>query len=107
MLVKSADVNHALSAEEIARKIGKRHSVAIYHLEQLARCELVTVVKHANHGSKRRRSIWGLNLKFLNLIREVYSYMLKTFYTAKELDDMCSVNKNVRSCSRGLRKKDG
>ena len=96
MLIRSGEVNHALSAEEIARKTGKRHSVVIYHLEQLHNWQLVGVVKLTGYGFKQRRSIWGLNLKYPNLVKEVYGYLLKTFYTAKDLDSMCNVNKNVR-----------
>jgi len=97
LLIKSKDLNHTLSVEEISHKLGKRHSVVIHHLEKLAYWKIVDVVKSLKYGNKKRRSIWGLNLKYPNLIQNVYSHMLKTFYTSNELDKMCCINKNVRS----------
>ena len=96
LLVKAKDLNHALSVEEISHKLGKRHSVIIHHLEKLSYWKIIDVVKSFKHGSKSRRSIWGLNLKYPNLIQSVYSHMLKTFYTSSELDKMCCINKNTR-----------
>ena len=96
LLVKAKDLNHALSVEEIAHRLGKRHSVVIHHLERLHEWKIVDVVKSFKHGSKSRRSIWGLNLKYPNLVQSIYSHMLKTFYTPSELDKMCCVNKNIR-----------
>lgn len=97
LLVKSKELNHSLSVEEISSKIGKRHSVVIHHLEKLYHWKIVYVVRSFKYGSKERRSIWGLNLKYPNLVQNVYSHMLKTFYTSNELDRMCCVNRNVRS----------
>jgi DNA-binding transcriptional ArsR family regulator len=96
LLVKSKDLNHALSVEEIANKIGKRHSVVIHHLEKLMEWKVVDVVKSYKYGNRQKRSIWGLNLKYPNLIQSVYSHMIKTFYNVNELDRMCCINKNVR-----------
>jgi DNA-binding transcriptional ArsR family regulator len=96
LLVKSKDLNYALSVEEIANKIGKRHSVVIHHLEKLMEWKVVGVVKSYKYGNKQKRSIWGLNLKYPNLIQNIYSHMIKTFYNVNELDNMCCVNKNVR-----------
>ena len=96
LLMKASDLNHAMRVEEIANKLGRRHSVIIYHLEQLAKWKLVNVVKNSNHGKKQRRRIWGLNLKYPSLVTELYRYMLRTFYSPEELDEMCNVNKNVR-----------
>jgi DNA-binding transcriptional ArsR family regulator len=96
LLVKSKDLNHCLSVEEIAQKLGKRHSVVIHHLEKLSEWKVVDVVKTSKYGSKERRSIWGLNLKYPNLVQSVYSHMLKTFFTVNDLEKMCSVNVNVR-----------
>jgi DNA-binding transcriptional ArsR family regulator len=96
LLIKSKDLNHALSVEEIANKIGKRHSVVIHHLEKLMEWKVVDVVRSYKYGDKQKRSIWGLNLKYPNLIQNIYSHMIKTFYNVNELDRMCCINKNVR-----------
>lgn len=96
LLVKAKDLNHALSVEEIAHKLGKRHSVVIHHLEKLVDWKIVNVVKTSKRGNKNIRSIWGLNLRYPNLVQNVYLHMLKTFYTTTELDKMCCINKNTR-----------
>lgn len=96
LLVKSRDLNYCLAVEEIAHKIGKRHSVVIHHLEKLMEWGIVGVVKEYKYGSKKKRSIWGLNLKYSNLIKDLYSYMVKTFYTVEDLEEICNINKNVR-----------
>jgi len=96
LLVKSKDLNHALSVEEIAHRLGKRHSVVIHHLEKLLEWRIVDVVRSFKYGRKEKRSIWGLNLKYPSLIQSVYTHLLKTFYTVNELEEMCSVNKNAR-----------
>jgi DNA-binding transcriptional ArsR family regulator len=96
LLVKSKDLNHTLSVEELAYKLGKRHSVIIHHLEKLFDWKIVDVIRASKYGSKQKRSIWGLNLKYPNLIQNIYSHMLKTFYTQSELDKMCSINKCAR-----------
>jgi DNA-binding transcriptional ArsR family regulator len=96
MLVENRDLGHTIQVEEIARRLGKRHSVMIYHLERLLEWRIVRVVKTVKHGDIEKRTIWGLNLEYPNLIREVYSRMLKLFFTQKELNKLCSINKNVR-----------
>ncbi len=97
LLVKSKELNHSLSVEEIAYKLGKRHSVVIHHLEKLNQCKIVEIIRLLKYGDKERRSIWGLNMKYPNLVQTVYTHMLKTFYTANELDRLCSINKDARS----------
>jgi DNA-binding transcriptional ArsR family regulator len=96
LLVKSKDLNYALSVEDIAQRLGKRHSVIIHHLEKLMNWKIVDVVRTFKHGDKERRSIWGLNLRYPNIVQNVYSHMLKTFYTVNELERMCSINRSVR-----------
>lgn len=96
LLVKSKDSNHTMRVEEIARRIGKRHSVVIYHLERLMGWKIVDVFKSVNYGNSTRRSLWGLNLAYPNLICEVYTRILKFFYTHEDLEKLCSMNKNVR-----------
>lgn len=96
LLVQNRDLNHSMQVEEIARRIGKRHSVIIYHLEQLLKWRIVEIVKSVKYGASIKRSLWGLNLAYPNLLREIYSRVLKFFYTHNELEKMCSVNKNVR-----------
>ena len=96
LLFNKKELGHCMSVERISHKLGKRHSVVLYHLEKLENWKLVKVVKTYNHGRKERRSIWGLNDDLPDLVSEVYSYMLRTFYTIKELEEMCSVNLNVR-----------
>lgn len=82
--------------EEISFRTGKRHSVVLYHLEQLTEWRLVEVVKNARYSEKGRRTIWGLNLKYPNLIRTVYKRVLQFFYTHNELEKMCNINTNSR-----------
>lgn len=96
LLINSRDLNHSMSVEDIAQKLGKRHSVIIYHLEKLKDWKLVSIVKSYKYGKKEKRSIWGLNLTYTSLIQDVYSHMTKTLYTMKDLEEMCSINKNVR-----------
>ncbi len=96
LLVKAKDFNHALPVEEIAFRLGKRHSVILFHLEKLEEWKIVVVVRKEKYGKKKKRSVWGLNSKYTNLVREIYFHILKTFFTVEELDRMCSVNKNVR-----------
>ncbi len=102
LLVKSKDLNHSLSVEEISFKLGKRHSVVIHHLEKLQDWKVIDIVRSLKYGSKTRRSIWGLNLKYPNLIQNVYSYMLKTFYTTTDLDKMCSTDRCARKAMLAL-----
>ncbi|NIM47401.1 MAG: hypothetical protein GTN40_04575 [Candidatus Aenigmarchaeota archaeon] len=94
--MKSKDLNHSLCVERISHKLGKRHSVVIHHLEKLQYWRLVDVVKHDDYGTRKKRSIWGLNLTYSKLIKELYVYLLKTFYTVEELERLCNVNVNVR-----------
>ena len=96
LLMKSKDLNHSLCVERIAHKLGKRHSVIIHHLEKLQDWEIVDIDKHDVYGTRKRRSIWGLNLKYPNLIKDIYVYLLKMFYTVEELERLCNVNINVR-----------
>ena len=97
MLVKNKELGHTMRVEELSRRLGKRHSVIIYHLERLQDWKILRVVRAVKYGDEgAKRSIWGLNMEFPNLVREVYSHMSKTFYTQKDLDRMCSVNRNVR-----------
>jgi DNA-binding transcriptional ArsR family regulator len=96
LLVKTKELNHSLCVEEISHRLGKRHSVIIHHLEKLMDWKIVDVVKTYKYGRKQRRSIWGLNLRYPNLIKDVYSYLLKTFYTISELEELCNVNQTAR-----------
>ena len=96
LLVNSSSLNHSLSVEDIAKRLGKRHSVVIYHLEKLREWKLVSIVKSYKYGSKEKRSIWGLDLRYTGLIQDIYSHMTKTLYTMKDLEEMCNINKNVR-----------
>jgi hypothetical protein len=97
LLVKNKDLNHTIRVEELAQKLGRRHSVIIYHLERLKDWKIVKVIKAVQYGDDgQKRSIWGLNLDYPNLVREVYSRIVKVFFTEKELDSMSSVNRNVR-----------
>ena len=96
LLVNSGDLNHSMSVEELSKKLGRRHSVIIYHLEKLQEWRLVSVSKSYRYGSKEKRSIWGLDMRYSNLIQDLYSYMTKRFYTMQDLEQMCSINRNVR-----------
>jgi predicted transcriptional regulator len=97
IFIKSKDLNHTMRVEEISHKVGKRHSVVIYHLEQLAKWKIVKVVKAQKYGGSEKRTIWGLNMDLPELVKEIYSHMLKFFFTQKELDKMCNINKNARN----------
>lgn len=99
LLVKAKGLNYSLSVEHISRKLGKRHSVVIHHLEKLMEWGIVDVVKTYNYGDREKRSIWGLNLKYPNLIFSLYNYMTRMLYTVNELEEMCNVNMNVRQMS--------
>ena len=99
LLMKSKELDNCLSVEVIARKLGKRHSVVIHHLEKLMSWGVVDIVKTYKYGEKEKRSIWGLNKKYPNLIFSLYNYMIRTFYTINELEEMCSININVRRMS--------
>lgn len=103
MLVGNKDLGHTMQVEEIARRLGKRHSVVIYHLERLTDWKIVKIVKSVEYGDTEKRTIWGLNIDYPDLIREIYSRVLKFFFTQKELDKMCSINRNVRNV-RNVRK---
>jgi len=103
LMVKTPELNYSLSVEEIAKRLGKRHSVIVHHLEKLNEWMLVEVVKTSKYGDKERRKIWGLNLKYPNLITQVYGHLLKTFFTISELNQMCSVNRNVRANGRKIK----
>ncbi len=96
MFINNRELGHTMQVEDIARRIGKRHSIVIYHLERLSNWKVVKVVKSVRYGNTEKRSIWGLNLEYPNLIREVYSRILKLFFTQKELNTMCSINKSTR-----------
>jgi len=96
LLIKSKELNYSLSVEEISHRLGKRHSVIIHHLEKLMDWKIVDVVKSYKYGRKQKRSIWGLNLRYPNLIKNVYSHLLKTFYTINELEELCNVNESAR-----------
>lgn len=96
LLVKTKELNYSLSVEEISHRLGKRHSVVIHHLEKLMDWKIVDVVKTYKYGRKQKRSIWGLNLRYPNLIKNIYSYLLKTFYTISELEELCNVNQSAR-----------
>ena len=96
LLVGNKDLNHTMQVEEISKRLGKRHSVIIYHLERLLNWNVVKIVKSTQYGNTEKRVIWGLNLDYPNLVKEVYSRVLKLFFTQKELDKMCSINRNTR-----------
>lgn len=96
MLARAKELNYCLSVEEIAQRLGKRHSVVIHHLEKLESWKIVNVVKLSRYGEKQKRSIWGLNLKYPNLIENIFSYMTKTFFSVNDLERMSRVNINVR-----------
>lgn len=96
LMVKARDLNHTMRVEDISHKIGKRHSVVIHHLERLSDWNLIKVIKNSRYGERERRTIWGLNLNCPRLIQEVYTRILKFFYTHDELEKMCSVNRNTR-----------
>ena len=97
ILSKSKNLNYSLNVEEIAKAIGKQHSVVIHHLEKLSQCNLVKVVKTKTCGGKEKRAIWGLDIRYPNLISIAYNHTLKRFFTQAELDKMCGVNKDVRN----------
>ncbi len=96
LLVNNNDLGHTMQVEEIAKRLGKRHSVIIYHLERLLAWNIVRVVKSVKYGDTEKRVIWGLRTEYPNLIKEVYSRIVKYFFTQKQLDKMCNLNSTVR-----------
>jgi DNA-binding transcriptional ArsR family regulator len=92
LLMKSKDTKHSLSLKEISFKLGKYHRVITHHLGKLQEYGLVEVVK----SSKNKRKIWGLNLKNVDLIKEVYTFTLKNFFTLAQLEKACNINQKVR-----------
>ena len=99
LLIKSKDLGYSMSVEVMSKKLGKRHSVIIHHLEKLEEWGIVNVVKSYDYGEKKKRSIWGLKTDNVFLIENLYNYMIKSFYTMSELEEMCSINTNVRRMS--------
>lgn len=97
LLVSNKELNHTMQVEEIAKRLGKRHSVIIYHLERLLGWNIVKVVKSIKYGDTEKRVIWGLNVEYPILIKEVYSRILKYFFTQKDLEKLCSVDTNTRN----------
>jgi DNA-binding transcriptional ArsR family regulator len=93
LLMKSKDTEYCLSLNEISFRLGKYHRVITHHLEKLQEYGLVEVVKSSKNN--KRRKIWGLNLEKADLIKEIYAYTLKNFFTQAMLEKACNVNKKV------------
>jgi len=94
LLMKSKDTDYSLSLEEISYRLGKHHHIVTYHLEKLAEYGILEVVKFSKN--KKRRKIWGLNLKKIDLIKEIYLHVIKNFFTQAMLEKAVNVNKKVR-----------
>jgi DNA-binding transcriptional ArsR family regulator len=93
LLMKSKDTEYCLSLNEISFRLGKYHRVITHHLEKLQEYGLVEVVKSSKNN--KRRKIWGLNLEKADLIKEIYAYTLKNFFTQAMLEKACNVNKKL------------
>lgn len=93
LLVNSGDTLHSMQVEKLASKIGTSPRVVIYHLEKLKGWGLVEVVKTKRHGSKNRRTIWGLNLKHPGWISECYNVVRNHFFEEKELKELTKEGK--------------
>jgi DNA-binding transcriptional ArsR family regulator len=101
MLVQNKDLDHTMQVEEMSKRLGKRHSVIIYHLERLEDWGIVHVVKKSRYGDEGvKRRIWGLNLNYPTMVKDIYGRILKHFYTQKQLEKMCAINQNVRDSKR-------
>jgi len=94
LLMRSKHTNYCMSLKEISYRLGKHPRIVIYHLEKLKEYGLVEVVKNSRNGKRRR--IWGLNLNRTDLIREVFLYATRNFFTQARIERACSVNRKVR-----------
>lgn len=99
LLVNTPETMHSMKVEEISFKLGIRQSVIIHHLEKLEEWKLVEVKKNQRYGSKTRRTIWGLDLRYPNWVLECYKNIRNHFYSEKDLKNLTTINKNIRVCS--------
>jgi len=89
ILINSKDTGYCRSVKELSEMLGKYPSVVIHHLEKLEKYGIVEVIENYISKGKSKRKIWGLNLKMIHLIKEVYLYILKNHFTQKELENFC------------------
>ncbi|MFH7880424.1 MAG: ArsR family transcriptional regulator [Candidatus Aenigmatarchaeota archaeon] len=94
LLIKSSITDHSLSVERISYHLGKNHRVVLHHLEKLKEYGIVNVVKTSKNG--KRRKIWGLVKEKIDLIKEIYLYATRNFFTQAQLEKACNINKKVR-----------
>jgi DNA-binding transcriptional ArsR family regulator len=93
LLMKSKETDHCMNVEKISYHLGKNHRVILHHLEKLKEYGIVTVIKTSKNG---RRKTWGIVKEKSDLIREVYFYCLKNYFTQAQLERASSKNRAVR-----------
>lgn len=93
LLMKSKETDHCMNVEKISYRLGKNHRVILHHLEKLKEYGIVTVIKTSKNG---RRKTWGIVKEKSELIREVYFYCLKNYFTQAQLERASSKNRAVR-----------
>lgn len=96
LLMKQKESDYCCTVEEISTRLGKNHSIVLHHLEKLLDYNIVEVVRSVPYGNKQKRRVWGLNLKMVELIKEIYSYIVRFCFTQRQLEKMCNVNKKIR-----------
>lgn len=94
LLMKSSLTDYSLNVEKIAYHLGKHHKIILQHLEKLKEYGIVQVIKVSKSGKRRR--IWGLNKEKIELIKKIYSYAIRNYFTQAQLEKACNVNKKVR-----------
>lgn len=96
LMINCPESIHSMQVEELSFKIGVRQSVCLHHLEKLNEWKLIEVKKCSRHGSKSRRSIWGLDLRYPSWILECYKNIRSYFFTEQELEEITSKNISFR-----------
>lgn len=94
LLINSKKTGYSLPVKEISHRLGKHHKIVIHHLEILEDYGIVHVVKRSRNG--KRRIIWGLSLGKPELIKEIYSHIVRYFFSLPELERATRINKKIR-----------
>ncbi len=95
VLYHSKHSGHCMSVEHMSRRLGRRHSIIIYHLEALKEMGLAKVVIEKRHGNSSRRSVWGLRMDNKELVNLVRDYVFSA-YSREKLWEMTTRNLRMR-----------
>lgn len=96
LLISSPETLHSMKVENLSFRLGIRQSHCIHHLEKLKDWRLVEVKTNQKYGGKTRRTIWGLDIKHPNWIKECYDKTLNYFFEPRELNNITNKNKSFR-----------